>query len=253
MGRDPSRKTIALIPAYNERDKVARVLSSCAASLDILVVVNDGSDDGSREVLDAWARDRPCAHVIHGAKNRGMSWAVKEGLRFIQRSRQRLGIGDEDIIVQVDADAQHCLEGLKGLLEHMEKNRIDCLITRRRLEGYPALKIIGNRIMSFVGSVLAQRRFYDIESGYRMIRVRAVPALLYYMVGYKYSWAQETAVISSWLGLKIDNSQEVRINYFRKRGTRMIDALINCFLSSVVLPLRWYLKGSRFKAEWRKD
>jgi len=248
MKRANLRKTIALIPAYNEREKIEQVLSLCEASLDILVIVNDGSDDGSKEILDAWGRGRPCAHVIHGEKNRGMSWAVKEGLRFIQRARQELEIGDEDIIVQVDADAQHSLEGLPALLEHMDKDQVDCLITRRRLDGYPPLKIIGNHVMSFIGSVLARKRFYDIESGYRMIRVRAVPALLFYMVGYKYSWAQEMAVISSWLGHKIDNDQEVRINYYRKRGTRMVDALINCFFSSIILPLKWCFKALTLKA-----
>lgn len=240
-------KKIALIPVYNEEEKIRDVLSLCEGNIDIFVIINDGSHDGSREILNEWAKGRACVHIIHSEKNRGMSWAVKEGFRFIERNRQQLEIDDEDVIVQIDADAQHSLEGLPALLNYMDKNDIDCLITRRQLAGYPVIKVFGNYIMSLFGSVLAQKRFYDIESGYRLIRVRVIPAILFYMIGYKYSWAQEMTLISSWLGFKIDNSQEVKIMYYRKRGTRLVDAVINCFFSSIILPLSWPFKGLMVK------
>ena len=242
MKRSCLLKKIALIPVYNEEEKIEEVLSSCENKIDIFVVINDGSTDGSKEILNKWKKERTCVHVIHSGKNRGMSWAVKEGLRFIQRNQHKLEINDEDVIVHIDADGQHSLENLTSLFEHMNKNGIDCLIVKRHLDGYPIIKIIGNYIMSLFGSILAQKRFYDIESGYRLVRVRVVSKLLFYIVGYKYSWAQEMAVISSWLNLKIDNNQETKIVYYRKRGTRMIDALINCFFSSIILPLNWNVK-----------
>lgn len=247
METNSSVKTIALIPVYNEAETIGDVLALCEDKIDIFVIINDGSVDRSKEILDEWENKRVGIHVIHSEKNRGMSWAVKEGLSFIQRNRHSLEIDGGDVIVQIDADAQHSIESLPDLLGYMNKNDIDCLITRRRLDGYPIIKIIGNYLMSLFGSILAHKRFHDIESGYRLIRVKAVPGLLFYMVGYKYSWAQEMAVISSWLGFKIDNKQETNIIYYRKRGTRMVDAVINCFFSSVILPLTWQVKKLMFK------
>jgi len=242
MKKTGSNKRVVVIPVFNEEQKIIDILSACEGQMDIFVIINDGSADRSGEIINSWKQGKDNVYLICSQKNRGMSWAVKEGFRFIHHNRDKLGISDDDIIIQVDADAQHSVHNINELIDYMERNQIEYLVTRRTLKGYPLIKIIGNRLMSIFASILTFRRFYDIECGYRLVKVKVIQRLLFYTVGFKYSWAQEMAVICARLGFKIDNRWETETNYYRRRGTRFIDALINCLFSSLVLHINFCLK-----------
>jgi len=227
-------KKIAVIPVYNEELNIKNILGGLEKIVNFFILINDGSTDRSNEIIKNWRRMRENVFLIDSKKNRGMSWAVREGLRFIQNNQKELGIQDNDIVIQIDADAQHFCRNIDEMIEYMKTNHIDYLITRRILNGYPFIKIIGNRIMSRFVSLLTSNNFYDVESGFRLLRVEFIPQLLSCTIGYRYSWAQEMAIVASKIGLKVDNAWEVPINYYRKRGTRISDALINCLLSFIV-------------------
>jgi len=228
-------KKIAIIPIYNEELKLLEVLSACVKRIDLFILINDGSNDKSLEIIQKWKTGKTNVHLINSTKNRGMSWAVKQGFKFVENNKDNLKISDNDIIVQIDADAQHSIEKIDDLTDYMNKNKIDYLITRRQLMGYPLIKIIGNHVMSLFASLITLKRFYDIESGYRLVRVKVIPQLLKYTVGFQYSWAQEMAVISVRLGFKTDNTWQTETQNYRIRGTKIKDALINCFFSSLIL------------------
>lgn len=239
-----SLRKLALIPVYNEEQKIRETLLACEKLIDIFIIVDDGSIDQSINIIETWKQNKENVFVIRSNRNKGMSWAVKRGFRFIQENRDQLSIGDEDIIIQIDADAQHSIDNIDVLISYMEKWNIDYLITKRNLKGYPLIKIIGNRLMSAFASLLTFRHFKDIECGYRLLKVKVVNHLLLYTVGFKYSWAQEMAVVCSRLGFKIDNEWETETKYYRKRGTKLKDALINCFFSSIMLHLKFFFKFS---------
>lgn len=236
-------KKIVLIPVYNEEQRIADVLTACENKIDIFVIINDGSVDRSVEIINNWKMEKDNVYLINSTRNKGMSWAVKEGFCFIQNNWKKLEISEDDIIVQVDADAQHSVEDMDQLIGYMEQNHVDYLITRRTLNGYPFIKVIGNKIMSRFVSILTSKHFFDIECGYRLVKVKIVPQLLFYTVGFRYSWAQEMAVVCARLGFKIDNEWKIETKYYRTRGTRIGDALINCLFSSVVLQINFLLKG----------
>jgi glycosyltransferase involved in cell wall biosynthesis len=241
---DKKLKKIVIIPVYNEENTVLDVLSACENKVDIFVIVNDGSVDRSMAFINEWRSGKDNVHVIQSGKNHGMSWAVKEGFNFIHRNFSSLGISDNDIVIQVDADAQHSIEDIEDLIDYMTEKKIDYLITRRDFKGYPLLKRIGNKLMSAFVSLITFKRFHDIESGYRVMKARVISPLLQYTVGFKYSWAQEMTVICSRLGFIVDNEWKTRIRRYRKRGTRIHDAFINCFFSAIVLPINFMLKDS---------
>ncbi|MEE2637279.1 MAG: glycosyltransferase family 2 protein, partial [Acidobacteriota bacterium] len=72
-----------IVPVYNEEGTIAEVLTRVSAvELDTeIVVVDDGSTDGTGAWLDAWVRDRPDGiRVCHHAVNRGKGAAVRTGL-----------------------------------------------------------------------------------------------------------------------------------------------------------------------------
>src|SRR5207244_16465 len=94
----PARRSVKLsvvIPVYNERDTVAELLRRVrAVELDKeIIVVDDGSADGSREVLRAYA-ERGEIRLFLSPRNRGKGRAVQEGLRHVAG----------DVVVSQDAD-----------------------------------------------------------------------------------------------------------------------------------------------------
>ena len=71
--RQPRR--IAVVPAYNEEPTVVTVLDELHRHVDELVVVDDGSTDGTRDEIDRWLAGRDGAALLRHDVNRGMSAA----------------------------------------------------------------------------------------------------------------------------------------------------------------------------------
>jgi len=82
-GADPEWRVSCVLPAFNEHQVIAQVVGRTAAALASLcaafeiVVVDDGSDDGTAGVLDGM--DEPWLRVIHFPENRGYGWALRAG------------------------------------------------------------------------------------------------------------------------------------------------------------------------------
>jgi glycosyltransferase involved in cell wall biosynthesis len=218
-------RRIAVVPAYNEEPTVKGVLERLYPLVDELLVVDDGSTDKTREVIEKWLPEQDNAWML-SFDNQGMSAAYY--LAFTDL-RQRLAtgeIGDDDLIYTVDADGQHELSVLDELRDIAVAGGLDALIVQRDLSTYPLYKRIGNWVMSAWASLWAGHRLRDVESGYRIFRAGALADALDYYKGYKYSETVEVAVVLCRLGYRVRNDLKVPVPVFRSR-TRFVDAAID--------------------------
>jgi drug/metabolite transporter (DMT)-like permease len=221
----PSRR-IAVAPAYNEEATVATVLDQLYDLVDELVVVDDGSTDDTRSIIERWLPGHDRARMLKFERNQGMSAAYY--LAFTDL-RERMAAGDvhpDDLVYTIDADGQHELSVLTELEEIACAERLDALLVRRDLSSYPLFKRFGNRTMSAWASLWAGARLRDVESGYRIFRAGALVDALDYYRGYKYSETVEVAVVLCRLGYRVRNDVLVPVPVFRSR-TSMLDALID--------------------------
>ncbi len=167
-------KLSIIVPVYNEHDTVARLLER-VLSLDIdkeVIVVDDGSTDGTREVLTERGRD-PIT-VIHHPENRGKGAAVRSGL---ERAT------GEYVIIQ-DADLEYDPAEIGQLMAPLERGECDAvygnrlpLAARGELHGVHLLIYLANLFLSRFLSLLFTRTVHDIETCYKIMRADVAKSL----------------------------------------------------------------------------
>ena len=219
-------RRIGVVPAYNEAPTVESVLSTLYPFVDELLVVNDGSTDRTGDIVSQWSVEHPNAVMLTHPRNQGMSAAYYTAFTELRR---RLGAGEldaNDLIYTIDADGQHDLEALDELRQILVDDELDAIIARRDLSDYPRYKRMGNALLSRWATIWAGHPLYDVESGYRIFRLRALAEALNYYRGYRYSETVEVAVVLCRLGRRVQNDHLVRVPIYRSR-TRLRDAVID--------------------------
>lgn len=240
-------RRIAVVPAYNEEPTVKGVLERLYPLVDELVVVDDGSTDNTREVVEKWLPEQDNAWMLSFDDNRGMSAAYYLAFTDL-RDRLATGeIGEDDLIYTVDADGQHDLGVLDALRDIAVADSLDALIVQRDLSTYPIYKRFGNWVVSAWASMWAGRRLRDVESGYRIFRAAALADALDYYKGYKYSETVEVAIVLCRLGYRVRNDVMVPVPVFRSR-TRLVDAVIDL----AMIPVAAYRASRRRRRRSRR-
>ena len=243
-GAGSGRRRIAVVPAYNEEPTVEAVLDRLYPLVDELVVVDDGSTDHTRKIIEEWLPGHPGATLLAFDRNRGMSAAYYEAFTHLA-GRLRAGeIAPDDHVFTVDADGQHELAVFDELAARMENEHLDALLVRRDLSTYPLYKRTGNWLISAWASLWAGYRLYDVESGYRIFRAAALVDALRYYRGYKYSETVEVAVVLGRRKAKVRNDVLVPVPVFRSR-TRLVDFLIDAAMIPVAACRVWVQQRPR--------
>jgi len=170
LDRTLSKKTLIIVPAYNEAGSIADVVENIhkhVKDADVLVV-----DDGSQDRTARKARESG-AMVISLPYNMGIGSAVQSGFLFAKEKGYHFA-------VQVDGDGQHPTSEIPRLLAALE-NGVDLAIGSRFVQptNYrpPLLRAVGIKIFSFLTSSIVGKRVYDTTSGFRACGRKAIVLL----------------------------------------------------------------------------
>jgi len=162
-----------LVPAYDEATTIGEVLDRIAAlGLDSqVVVVDDGSTDGTAEVVEERFRDRPEILLIR-QENRGKGAAVRAAITHV----------DGDIAVIQDADMEYDPADVPALIEPIERGVADVVFGSRLSGGRPQRAylfwhLVGNRFLTLVTNVLFNTTLSDMETGYKAFRADVLRSL----------------------------------------------------------------------------
>lgn len=162
------RRLWVLIPACNERETLPKVLERLAQLFPQLpvVVVDDGSSDGTGEVAAAHG-----AVVLRHGRTEGYGAALQTGYRFALRERAAA-------VLQLDADGQHPPEEIPRLLEALEEGVADLVVGSRysgRGTYQPgALKQLGLAVLRPLIRSATGMRLMDPTSGFRALSRRCI-------------------------------------------------------------------------------
>jgi glycosyltransferase involved in cell wall biosynthesis len=155
-----------IVPVYNEARTVAAVIQRLL-TIDLpaareIIVVNDGSNDDTRAVLDSLPAD-PAVAFVHSDRNRGKGHAVRLG---IARTRGT-------VIAIQDADLELDPAQLADLVTPVLNGEADVIYGSRFLRGHPDapfMTIAGNRLLTAITNLLYRSSLTDMETCYKVMR-----------------------------------------------------------------------------------
>jgi glycosyltransferase involved in cell wall biosynthesis len=170
---DPPREPeiSAVIPAYNEAESLPVLLAELRPALEAsgrsweIVLVDDGSTDGTAELIQAVAASEPELRPVLLAANRGQSAALAAGLA---RARGR-------VIVTLDADLQNDPADLPRLLEALDHADVVSGIRATRKDS--AMRLLSSRIANAFRRAVLGDRVTDIGCSFKAYRREALEGL----------------------------------------------------------------------------
>jgi glycosyltransferase involved in cell wall biosynthesis len=166
---------IALVPALNEAATIAQVVTGLRAHVDAVLVVDDGSSDGTAEKARAAG-----AAVITHARQSGKGQAVRTGLAQI------LSAADVDHVLILDGDMQHRPDEAGVLIAAAVETGADLVVGERQFdrEAMPASRYYANLYGSVALSSFTGVPLRDTQCGYRIFRAAMLRRLPLRATGY---------------------------------------------------------------------
>ena len=166
----PSRRTLVIIPTYNERENLPLIMARVRkARPDVhVLVVDDGSPDGTGQLADEMAAAEPDhIQVMHRTAKDGLGAAYLAAFAWgLERGYS--------VLVEMDADGSHAPEQLYRLLDAID-NGADVAIGSRYVDGgtvrnWPYRRLVLSKTANTYARVLLGVDIHDITAGYRGYR-----------------------------------------------------------------------------------
>jgi glycosyltransferase involved in cell wall biosynthesis len=160
-----------VMPCYNERDTIEEIIRR-VLTVPIrteLIVVDDGSTDGTREIL-AKMGEQHRFRVILQARNGGKGAALRRGFQEVKG----------DLVVIQDADLEYSPEEFPQLIELICEGRADVVYGSRFLGRHRVFLFThyaGNRFLTFVTNVLYNTMLTDMETCYKVMRTEVLKSM----------------------------------------------------------------------------
>jgi dolichol-phosphate mannosyltransferase len=216
-------RTLIVLPTYEEAANIANVLRRVRSSMPAatVLVVDDGSPDGTGKLADEIAERDPRVHVLHREAKRGLGAAYIAGFRWALER-------DYDVVGEMDADGSHQPEQLGRLLDALAD--ADLVIGSRWVKGgsivnWPLRREVLSRGGNLYTRILLGIRVRDATAGFRLFRRTTLEAInLDTIASFGYVFQVDLAFRTIRAGLRV---VEVPIEFVeRERGESKMDKAV---------------------------
>ena len=158
------------IPAYNEEENIAGIITKLKKYTNDIIVCDDGSDDLTKEIAEGLG-----ATVISHKTNKGYGAAINS--LFLKAKELKT-----EVLVTFDADGQHRIEDIPTVTEPIKNNEAELVIGSRFLdtksEDMPNYRKVGIKIITKVTNLSIKKDLTDSQSGFRAYGMKALQEIM---------------------------------------------------------------------------
>lgn len=192
-----NEKICGLVPVYDNHMTIAGVVQALLGQLGFVIVVDDGSSDGTETIVEELKREYPeRVEVLHHPENRGKGAAVQSGLH----RADALGFTHA---VQVDADGQHDLNDLPSFLQGIREHPKAMLLGAPVFDDdIPAIRKHGRKLTQMM--IALEMGTWDVPDA--MCGFRAYPVAAICKLGkmdQRMSFDPEVMIRAHWAGIPL--------------------------------------------------
>ena len=167
-GKRRAMKISVVVPMYNERETIAEIVSRVKTALrdhdGEIILVDDGSTDGTREV----ARGLEGVRLLEHERNQGKGAALRTGFEAVTG----------DVVIVQDADLEYDPRDFPKLLEPIEDGRADVVFGSRFLGGPHRVlffwHFMANMFLTLLSNMFTNLNLSDMETGYKVFRAEVL-------------------------------------------------------------------------------
>jgi glycosyltransferase involved in cell wall biosynthesis len=187
-----SHNACVIIPTYNNAATLEEVIRSVSLYTDRVIVVNDGSTDGTAAILELF----PGIHRITYSPNKGKGMALRKGFEYA------ISMGYAYAIT-IDSDGQHFASDIPLFLEKLNTEPSAIIIGARNLhkENMPGKNTFANKFSNFWFYAETGIKAPDTQSGYRVYPIHLMDEMRFFSS--KYEFEVEVLVRCAWKGIGI--------------------------------------------------
>lgn len=233
-------RVCVIIPTYNNDTSLAGVIADVAEYTGHIIVVNDGSTDNTKAIIESF----PFVQLISYTTNAGKGWALRKAFAYASGKGYQYAI-------TIDSDGQHFAKDLPAFINELmlEKNAVIIGARNMNQASVPGGSSFGNRFSNFWFRVETGIRLPDTQSGYRLYPLEAIKRMRFFTR--KYEFEIEVLVKAAWKGVKIlpvpitvyYAPKEERVSHFRPFKDFFRISILNTIL---VLMTFLYIKPRNF-------
>jgi glycosyltransferase involved in cell wall biosynthesis len=164
-------KLSIVVPVFNEKNTLEEIIHRVQASLydKEIIVVDDASVDGSRDILDRLSQQYDNLRVYYHEKNLGKGAALRTGFAQVTG----------DVVIIQDADLEYDPLDYPALLDPIEKGLADVVYGSRLIGARPHRVLyfwhyMGNRCVTFLSNMFTNLNLSDMEVGFKVFKAEVL-------------------------------------------------------------------------------
>jgi glycosyltransferase involved in cell wall biosynthesis len=194
-----------VIPCYNERNTIRRIVDavrSCGVESLEIIIIDDCSTDGTREILQTEIAPLVSKIVYHEI-NQGKGAALRSGFKH----------ATGDYVIVQDADLEYDPKELPDLLAPLISGKADVVFGSRFMGGYPHRVLyfwhsVGNQVLTLLSNMATNLNLTDMECCYKMFKREIIQSLN--LVENRFGFEPEITAKVARLGVRV---YEVGVSY----------------------------------------
>jgi glycosyltransferase involved in cell wall biosynthesis len=237
-----------ILPAYNESARIAGTLDRILAHATLhnwnieVIVVNDGSNDGTAEIVGEYASKHAVLRLLENPGNRGKGYSVRNGMLHAKG----------DVLLFSDADLSSPIEEADKLFAAIVKGADVAIGSRwldRRLQirRQPLYRRLFGRLFNLALRIILGLEFKDTQCGFKAFTRRSALAIFPLQKIERWGFDPELLYLAEKSGLVV---REVPVAWSHREGTRLHPLRDGIRMFGELLRIRWYaLKGNYDSSE----